>query len=141
MLSGQPRRETVEHLAQVVELRRLFQRENRHADATTGKQLDEAFVLEPTERLANRRPADGELIGKIGLPQSRPGGEATIEDGVAQGLGGVVDQTTTAKRSNARASRHGDLDSVSRIQPPSSPTGGRCREYMICPLPRANDLT
>src|SRR5881397_1644639 len=73
------------------------------ADAATGKQLDQAFVLEPAQRLADRSPADGELVGEVGLPQPSAGREAAVKDGVAERLGGVVHQAPPPERGHGRA--------------------------------------
>lgn len=101
----EPGGQAVQHLPEVVQLDGLVEVEERDADAAPGEQLHQTFLLEAPERLADRRAADAELGGEIGLAEAGPGREPGVQDRGPERVGRVVDEAAPRQGGSHRPSR------------------------------------
>ena len=67
-------------------------------EAAAGKELDQAFVLEPDEGFADGRAADPEPVREVRLAEAGAVAQATVENGVSERQGGVVDESPSLER-------------------------------------------
>ena len=80
--------------------------ERRHARVAVGRALDEAAVLQPRQGLADRRAADAQPRGQLGVAQLLAGLQRAVEDRVAQPRVGLVAQQHAGRDGLARRNWH-----------------------------------
>jgi tricarballylate dehydrogenase len=68
----QARRHALQHAAEIIELHRRLMVERRDDRTRARHDRDQAFRLQPADRLAHRRAADTELARQLRLAQPRP---------------------------------------------------------------------
>ena len=70
----------LQHHAQVVELLELVEVEGQHAPAAAEQHFDEAFLLQPEQRLAHRRARDAQPLADLVLGEAVAGHQAELGD-------------------------------------------------------------
>ena len=110
----QPRREPVQDLAEVIELDGLVGVEQDRPHAAPRQELDQPLLLQPRESLPDGRPADPQPLGERGLAQAHPRLQPPVEDGLAQALGGIVDEAPAPEWRHPRS-----LDHLTHPAPPA----------------------
>ena len=83
---GEPDRERLQRLAQLVGREELLRRERRDDRAAPRAHRDEAFRCEAADRLAHRSPGDAERLRERDLVELAARRQAVVEDLLAQVL-------------------------------------------------------
>ena len=99
MLHGQPRRQSLQLGADVLDGDGVLERDAGDEGAPVGQAGQQAFALQRADRLAHRLPADPEPSGQINFEDALARLESAIEDLVAQRVGNIVAQRAAASQS------------------------------------------